>query len=454
MLRRAADGQQLLNTALPFGANLPRNIDPILHEADEAAASRRDTVVSQLYKGVTTGRQSIAIVLPVAANNQNLTLAIAIPPAFIEHTIQSAQTSGQFALISLLDANHRIIARTRESEAYEGKIPPAEFLNRLTGPSGSFTATTMDGEDVFTTFYRSPTTGWVITASIPVAQYYRPVKEAAIGISVAFILALLSAFAAARLYRSYIVPPLLRLRSDALSLADRSAIEPFQTGISELSEVSGALAQTSATLIRDDQSKTTLINELNHRVKNTLASVLTIARQTVRRSKSLAEFGSNFEGRLIALSKSHDALSKSGWVDASMPHIVDEVTRAACGSGLKVSAGPDIALTPRAALTFGLIIHELCVNAGKYGALSTPSGSVDLSWRIVHDILQLAWVERGGPAANGSNHVGFGTRYITESLKHELSGTCEFLFEPAGLTFLATIPLSVITPSRSGPRRA
>jgi two-component sensor histidine kinase len=177
-----------------------------------------------------------------------------------------------------------------------------------------------------------------------------------------------------------------------------------------------------------------LINELNHRVKNTLASVQGIAFQTLRGEVSLAEARARFEARLMALSGAHNLLTEENWGGASLERVVsDSIEHLAGEAGRFDVAGAPLRLAPRAALALAMALHELGTNAFKYGALSADGGRVSISWTQDGDRLNLIWRESGGPPVEAPSRRGFGSRLIERGLAADLGGTAKLRFEPGGL---------------------
>lgn len=180
-----------------------------------------------------------------------------------------------------------------------------------------------------------------------------------------------------------------------------------------------------------------LINELNHRVKNTLATVQSIAAQTARRAESPDDFREKFETRLIALSQTHNALTRRAWESASLTELLAQEFSPYAADQVQMN-GPEVDLPPRMAVTLGMVFHELATNAAKYGALSSPDGSVRVSWRTVlasvaDERLILEWREEGGPPVRTPTHRGFGSRLIEGSVKGELGGISRVSFDRTGL---------------------
>jgi two-component sensor histidine kinase/CheY-like chemotaxis protein len=190
-----------------------------------------------------------------------------------------------------------------------------------------------------------------------------------------------------------------------------------------------------------------LVDELSHRVKNTLATVQSIAQQTLRRSSSLPEFERAFLGRLRALADTHALLLRSNWHGAELRALIEQALRPFRGPALAGIAleGPPVRLEPREAMSLSMVLHELATNAAKHGALSSPDGAVDVCWRLSPDsdryYLALSWTERGGPPARAPERAGFGTVLITRSVRHELDGVARLSYPEAGAVCELTFPL-------------
>ena len=190
-----------------------------------------------------------------------------------------------------------------------------------------------------------------------------------------------------------------------------------------------------------------LLAELNHRVKNTLATVQAIAAQTFRGLDPGPR--ADFEGRLMALSAAHNVLTQSGWIAAGLHELVGNAV-APYGDRCRIS-GPEASLPPRAALALAMTLHELGVNAAKYGALSNAEGVVDVTWVLTEGAalgaVEMIWRESGGPAVKTPTRTGFGARVIAQSLKVDAGGQATVTYTPTGVTCRMTIPLTAPKPS-------
>ena len=195
-----------------------------------------------------------------------------------------------------------------------------------------------------------------------------------------------------------------------------------------------------------------LIDELNHRVKNTLATVQSLATQTARAAPTPEAFRERFEGRLIALSKAHDQLTVHHWESADLRDLLSGSLAPYAGAGERiVLRGEDVELRPRAVLTLAMAFHELTTNAAKYGALSAAGGRVEIRWQPVDGErggrrqLKIDWIEEGGPPVVEPERRGFGSRLIEGSIAAELGGQARLDYEPDGLRCEIVIPLETAT---------
>lgn len=197
---------------------------------------------------------------------------------------------------------------------------------------------------------------------------------------------------------------------------------------------------------RSEEHQRLMLNELNHRVKNTLAVVQAIATQSFRGEGAQPAARQAFFDRLAALAVAQDVLTAQSWVSASIAEIISK-TGVGCGASderLRAS-GPEVKLRPKAALSMALALHELCTNAFKYGALSNDAGSVAITWWVLGGrtipTLHLEWVETGGPSVAQPQRRGFGTKMIERALASELDGTVELRFDPEGVRCVIEAPL-------------
>ena len=271
--------------------------------------------------------------------------------------------------------------------------------------------------------------------------------------------ALLALVAALLAGRAFIRRPVRRLlqAASAWRMGDLGARTGI-SGSSEFGQLGEAFDAMAVALLKHEgelraeisrshvlqERQTMMLHELNHRVRNTLATVQSLARQAHRSDGT----GGRLEGRIISLSKSHDLLSRDDWTGAPLRTVLENELapfRDERHDRFRLD-GPDMELPPRYVLALGMTLHELTTNAAKYGALSVGTGRVDIAWRIAMGEsgsrrLAMEWRESGGPAVIKPFRRGYGTRLIQGGVGHELGGTVHLAFEAAGLQCILDVPL-------------
>ncbi|AWN48496.1 histidine kinase [Methylobacterium terrae] len=325
------------------------------------------------------------------------------------------------------------------------------------GRSGTAAETWPDGRRYLTGYrqargYRDfPGLGWTVlvrqdadTAFASVTDLRRQILLW--GLVVATVAAGIGWFAAGLLAR-----PLRRLAVAAAALGRGEPVAVPASAVREAQAISHALRVASSALQSQEEERRAadarqelLIHELNHRVKNTLATVQSMARQTARSAASLDDFTGSFEARLLAMSQTHNVLTANHWEGAGLRGILSaELEPYAGGRADRIRLeGPPVSLTPAVALPLGMAIHELATNAAKYGALSAEAGQVAVDWAVRTGTLSLRWRESGGPPVAPPVRTGFGTRLIRASLERELAGEVRLDYAEGGLACLIAVPLA------------
>ena len=194
-----------------------------------------------------------------------------------------------------------------------------------------------------------------------------------------------------------------------------------------------------------------LTNELNHRVKNTLATVQSIAAQTFRGNTDTVA-RQTFDARMVALSNTHNVLTAENWESASLRNVVEAALAPHALAELDTArfdlVGPDTRLHPKVAVTLAMALHELMTNAAKYGALSVPEGRVGVCWTLeptqAGERLELVWTETGGPPVAPPTRKGFGSRLIERQLPMEFDGSADLDFASGGVICRLRIPLTAL----------
>lgn len=197
---------------------------------------------------------------------------------------------------------------------------------------------------------------------------------------------------------------------------------------------------------RSEEHQTVLVAELNHRVKNILAIVQSVAWQTIAGSRSLASFKNAFDGRLKAISLAHDILTQVRWGQVELEHLLAQSLAPYVGAELSQRvawSGPSLLLPAEIVVSLAMVLHELATNAAKYGAFAAEAGRIEIAWRLFDEgrAVHFTWVERGGPALQEDLKPGFGSKLITRVISYDLHGKAELDFRPEGFRCTLTFPV-------------
>lgn len=278
----------------------------------------------------------------------------------------------------------------------------------------------------------------------------KPVQQALPEVEEQGFVALLDhVYASGRPFVGYGMSALLQRRPDA-PREERFIDFVFQPVTGADGTVAGIFVQGNDVTERQrgEERQRLLLDELNHRVKNTLAVVQSIASQTARNSETVEAFRQAFLARVIALSHTHDALTRGRFEGADLRDLLDREL-APYGADRIALRGGEVRLPPRVAVALGMVFHELATNAAKHGALSAPAGHLDVAWWTEPGdggdasprALALDWIEEGGAPVSPPARRGFGFRLIERSVRRDLGGEARLDFRPEGLRGHIRIPL-------------
>jgi len=200
-----------------------------------------------------------------------------------------------------------------------------------------------------------------------------------------------------------------------------------------------------------DKLQKLILEELHHRIKNTLATVSAIAAQSLRTATSIEHGQQAIEGRLVALGRAHDLLLQARWANASLEHTIRGATEpyVTIGSGRILIQGPDIRITSGAVIALAMTLNELCTNTTKFGALSVPAGRIEIIWKIDEEgqRLHLTWSEKNGPVVHAPSRQSFGTRLIG-TLGQQLKGSVKLAYDATGFVYVLDVPMaSLVAPA-------
>jgi two-component sensor histidine kinase len=357
---------------------------------------------SNLFLGVVKKTMIVTVEVPVFRNGEVVyDISFSPPIAMFQNILEKQRPSGDWTL-SLLDADGIVFARVPNPEATLGKRAAASVLDEMLRRSDAILPTvSLEGVPLMSGFAHSSVTGWIVGAGI----------------------------------------------------SERSLVAPLWRNLAITSVIGTALlliglsfaVRMATTIARGETLQNLLVEELNHRVKNTLAILQGIAVQTFRTASKVER--EKFEGRLGALAEAHNLLSREKWQGSDLHDVVSRVLQPYLMSSaerIRIS-GPKVPLSPRRAVVLSMILHEIATNAAKYGALSNEAGSVTLDWEVLREAaapqLRLIWTETGGPPVTAPVQRGFGSRLIERSARDQLGGEATVDFLPRGVVYTVLVLL-------------
>ena len=394
------DGRQVFSSINPDAATLPlrNNRDMV----DKVFATRRPQY-SNLFVGVVKKNLIVTVEVPVMRDGEVLYDISFSPPIEIFQAIIEQQLPGKEWTISIFDSEGVNFARVPNPQSTIGqRASPSLYAEMFRKPEATFATVSLEGVPLVTSIARSSLTGWTVAAGIAEGSLVAP------------------------LWRSVAITSLIG-------------------GVLLLIGLAFAVRMATA-IARGEMLHDLLIDELNHRVKNTLAILQSIATQTFR-SASRAE-REKFEGRLGALAEAHNLLSQEKWQGSELQDVVARVLKPYLLNNNPERVrmfGPKVPLSPRRAVVLSMIVHEIATNAAKYGALSNDTGTVTLDWEVVEEsdgrMLRMIWTEAGGPHVTAPVQRGFGSRLIERSARDQLGGEATVDFLPRGVVCTVTSAL-------------
>jgi two-component sensor histidine kinase len=402
------DGRQVFSSITSDTASLPpRNNREIV----EKVFAEKKPLYSNLFIGAVKKKMIVTVEVPVFRDDDVVYDISFSPPIELFQDIINTQRPSDDWTISIFDGEGTNFARVPNPQETIGKrASPTLYAAMFQKSEDTLPTVSLEGVPLITAYTRSSLTGWTVGGGVAEATLVAPLwRNLAITSLIGGVLLLIG-----------------------LAFAVRMA----------------------TTIARGEMLHNLLIEELNHRVKNTLAILQSIAAQTFR-SASRDE-REKFEGRLGALAEAHNLLSKEKWQGSELQEVAGRVLQPYAlnnPSRIRMS-GPKVPLSPRQAVVMSMIVHEIATNAAKYGALSNESGTVTLDWAIAADNpvrrLKLMWTETGGPHVAAPVQRGFGSRLIERSARDQLGGDATVDFLPHGVVYTVNCSLEPASDPDSG----
>ncbi len=424
------------------GAALSDTTKPGPDEQDfESRVLKGETVVTRL-KGDRIENASFSVGAPIYAPDKTVSgIAAEIRAGHLSDIVFKDSGLGEGWVAAIVDRNNLFVSRSLDAGKRVGQAARPELgeAARSELPTGSFANTTYEGVLMTSSYHRSSLTDWTAVVAVPQSKLYEPLYRslALMVIGGTLILVVTAGLASVQAHSiSRSVQSLARLATGISD--DKREISQAQT-IVELEEVRQAFERTLDKVKGSEAHVQLLMRELAHRSKNQIAVVQGIARHTARTADTVATFSESFSGRLHGLAASYDLLLERKWTSVALADLVRKhlsVFVQADSSRLVID-GPDLDLTPAAAQSIGLAMHELATNALKYGAWSNETGKVHVSWAALDAGLRLmlVWRETGGPPVSKPTSKGFGSVVTTTLIERSLGGTVTVLYEKEGLNW-------------------
>jgi two-component sensor histidine kinase len=414
----------------------------------EAMASRKFTVGTYTASRISD-RHIIPIALPVLKDGEvDFLITAGLNLEWFGTTLRERGLASGSA-ITIADRNGIVVSREPFPERFVGRKFDDSFMPRLGADAESIELRSRDGTDRIMGYVPPHLTPFnlYVSSGISRAESFGPIDRAVRGSIALFALGSVVALVLAWLVgESIIRQPLMRMVATAE--AWRRGEDSARTGLVNRGDEIGLLGHTFDRLMDENDMREQqrneaetrreiLVHELAHRVKNTLATVQSIAAMSFR-EKQGPEALRQFQDRLQALVRSHDLLTKTDWQHADLADVAAAAMaplREESGHRFSMS-GPSVELPPSTAVPMAMILHELTTNAMKYGALSNDDGQITINWTAVPDergtALSLSWHESGGPRVDRPSHEGFGSRLIA-SLTKQMNGGYDVRYPPSGL---------------------
>lgn len=434
---RDLDGQQLFNTRLPFGAELPKTKG---FDAQLMLLTRPH--VSDVVIGSVAKRPVMAASVPVLRNGKmRYILSLSLEPALMKDLLDRQKLPAEWRA-TIADGSGFMIARTRLHEENVGK--KISSIDSVATTQGDVTSTDLEGRTVKWGTAPSRAAKWTVYVSVPSDTVETAARAALLNyiliVAVFTCVGIAGAVGVARI----ISIPLNQAEKAARELGEGRAVTFEPTLVTEANAVGDALVEAATRREQAEQQIMLLMREVNHRSKNMLAVVQAIARQMPARDPK--QFVRQFSDRIVGLAASQDLLIESNWQGVGVADLVRSqlaLFRELIGTRIEIH-GPPVRLQPPAAQAIGMALHELATNASKYGALSDENGRVKVTWSLAgrgdeREFL-LSWTERDGPRVVQPERRGFGYTIMVAMVEKSLDAQVDVSYEPDGLVWKVRAP--------------
>jgi two-component sensor histidine kinase len=428
----APDGQQLVNTRLGISERLPKRTE---FDTERRAIDTGLPQISGLQKAVLDEQPIVTIAVPVrVAGEVRYALNIGLSTQYLSGLMDEYVSAGLVG--SIVDSHGILLARRSLQDSGElvGQPTIPEVMAHVGEPSAWWIkATSRTGLPTYTSLLRSGQSGWSVNLAVPRDIIDGPLRRTAQWIIALTIVTFALGLVLARWVGNRFVTEFSNFEQYVASL--RSGVgEPQLGNIAEVNRMKKVLHAVGRELAGALKQQRILLDEINHRVKNTLGTVQSIARLSRTSANNLDQYVDAFEHRLLALSEAYNLLTENNWAGAHLDALVKRTLAPFAGSDRLRITGADILLPPKLALALSATLQELSTNAAKYGAFSVASGKLQISWTLdPTGLVRLSWIESDGPLVRPPTRKGFGTQMIGSIFRSEAEWSVQQDFDPAGL---------------------
>jgi two-component sensor histidine kinase len=428
----APDGQQLVNTRLQTNDALPKRTE---FDTERHAIETGLPQVSGLQKAVVDDQPIVTIAVPVRIDGEiRYAVNIGLSTQYLSGLMDEYVSAGLVG--SIVDSRGLLLARRPllDGDQLVGQPTIPEVMAHIGEPSAWWIkAISRTSVPTYTSLLRSGQSGWSINLAVPREVIDGPLHRTVEWIIVLTILTFALGLGLARWLAHRFIAEFTGFERYVATL-QTGVGEPVPGNITEVNRMKKVLHTVGRNLAAALGQQKILLDEINHRVKNTLGTVQSIARLSRSSAGDLDQYVTSFEGRLLALSEAYNLLTENNWVGAHLDAVVRRTLAPFAGSERLRISGPDILLPPRLALALSATLQELSTNAAKYGAFSLASGKLHICWTIDETgLVRLIWTESDGPLVRQPTRKGFGTQMIGSIFRSEEGWSVKLDFDPGGL---------------------
>jgi two-component sensor histidine kinase len=439
-----ADGQQLLNTRVPFGTPLKKTSNP---QSLQHALKSNSIEVSDVFTGAMSGQPVFSIIEPLKQSPAGAALIITQNASDLSRLMSTDELPPNWSA-AILDSSGHVVSTSGAISLPSGTLFNQAGVPVLAEPRGFFED---DGVSPRRLFGYAQIPGWSWKAVVwgPIASthvsFVSTWRSLVYGGIVLLGIALSLVYIVSRQVRTTI--------KDIADLAERMGrgeiVSPIETSVIEANQVSIALSNASFDRSQTEDQLHFVMYELVHRTKNLLALAQAMTRQLAKRADSVDGFQKAIIGRLEGLARSIEVLTNEQWSGVSFRRLVDiHLANFLQHPDQLEIVGKDFLLTPEAVQNLGLTLHELATNSLKYGALSVPDGKVVFAWTDSDEddgrMITLTWTETNGPMVQTPDRPGFGTTVIKTHAAAAFAGAVKIDFRPEGLCWTLTAPRKML----------